>query len=103
VDADEYLMACVRYIEMNPVRAGMVSKPNQYPWSSYRERIGGVAGNMLDELPYDGYKIESFHIGSVPYGEWELIRSSVQSNHITGSSRFCERIEKAIGKGENGD
>jgi putative transposase len=98
VDADDYLMACVRYVEMNPVRAGMVSKPKQYPWSSCRERVGDVVGDLLDELPYDGYKYDSFLVGSVPSGEWELIRSSVQSNHITGSSRFCERIEKAIGK-----
>jgi putative transposase len=34
VDAD-YLLACQRYIELNPVRAGIVGEPSSYPWSSY--------------------------------------------------------------------
>ena len=34
--AEDYLLACQRYIELNPVRAGMVEHPADYPWSSYR-------------------------------------------------------------------
>lgn len=36
VQAESYLLACMRYIELNPVRAGMVTDPAQYRWSSYR-------------------------------------------------------------------
>jgi putative transposase len=36
VDADRYLLACYRYIELNPVCTGMVQHPVAYPWSSYR-------------------------------------------------------------------
>ena len=36
VQAEDYLLACQRYIELNPVRAGMVNDPGQYRWSSYR-------------------------------------------------------------------
>ena len=50
VDADEYLMACVRCIEMNPVRARMVNKPELYQWSSSGERMSGVAGEMGTDL-----------------------------------------------------
>jgi len=35
IDSERYLFTCYRYIEMNPVRAGLVSHPRQYPWSSY--------------------------------------------------------------------
>ena len=35
IDSDRYLFSCYRYIEMNPVRAGLVSHPRQYRWSSY--------------------------------------------------------------------
>ncbi|MCU7796535.1 MAG: transposase [Candidatus Thiodiazotropha sp. (ex Myrtea spinifera)] len=98
VDADEYLMACVRYIEMNPVRAGIVDKPHKYEWSSYRERTCKQAVDLLDELPFDYHEYEIFMNGSIPSGEWDLIRDSVQSNHITGSTLFCERIERAIGR-----
>src|SRR5688500_13119076 len=36
VTDDAYLLACHRYIELNPVRAGMVAHPSEYAWSSYR-------------------------------------------------------------------
>ena len=36
VDSDRYVIACYRYIESNPVRAGLVDHPAQYEWSSYR-------------------------------------------------------------------
>jgi len=35
IDTEMYLLSCMRYIEMNPVRAGMVAHPSDYPWSSY--------------------------------------------------------------------
>ena len=40
VDTDEYLLACYRYIELNPVRAGLVSDPSLYPWSSFGAHVG---------------------------------------------------------------
>jgi len=35
IESSEYLLACYRYIELNPVRAGMVEHPGEYAWSSY--------------------------------------------------------------------
>jgi len=98
VDADDYLMACVRYVELNPVRARMVDMPIKYKWSSYRERFGDTTAGLLDELPCGRHEYEEFLGSLIPNGEWEFIRCSVQSNHITGSSMFCERIENALGR-----
>ncbi len=43
IEADAYLLACQRYIELNPVRASMVPAPGAYPWSSYRANaLGGT-------------------------------------------------------------
>ncbi len=42
VDSEKYFLLVSRYIELNPVRAGMVEHPAQYPWSSYQ-------GNALDK------------------------------------------------------
>jgi putative transposase len=39
VQTDTYLLACSRYIELNPVRARMVADPSDYRWSSYNSRI----------------------------------------------------------------
>lgn len=41
IQQDEYLLACYRYIELNPVRAGMVSRPEEYPWSSHGANAWG--------------------------------------------------------------
>jgi len=41
ISSEEYLFSCMRYIEMNPVRAGMVETPAEYPWSSYRWNATG--------------------------------------------------------------
>ena len=40
VEADAYAVELSRSMHLNPVRAGMVAKPEQYPWSSYRSYIG---------------------------------------------------------------
>jgi putative transposase len=42
-----YVLTCHRYIEMNPVRAGMVDHPKEYPWSSYRVNAEGVAADWM--------------------------------------------------------
>ena len=41
VETDRYFLTCMRYIEMNPVRAGMVSRPSEHPWSSFRANASG--------------------------------------------------------------
>jgi putative transposase len=40
IDADSYLLTCIRYIELNPVRAGMVPAPADWRWSSARHHLG---------------------------------------------------------------
>ena len=40
VDGDSYLLELVRYIHLNPVRAGMVTDPEEYPWSGHRACLG---------------------------------------------------------------
>ena len=39
IDSDMYLLACMCYIELNPVRAGLVKHPGEYKWSSYRQNV----------------------------------------------------------------
>ena len=48
---DKYLIDCINYIEVNPVRAELVERPHEYIWSSYRERnMLEASFNILDEL-----------------------------------------------------
>ena len=52
ITKDQYLIDCINYIELNPVRAGLVKSPMDYPYSSYRERVFGEDNGllMLDKL-----------------------------------------------------
>ena len=46
VQENRYLLTCLRYIELNPVRAGMVKDPGDYRWSSYRSHAFGVRAGL---------------------------------------------------------
>lgn len=52
VIAPRYLLACMRYIELNPVRAGIVRQPAQYPWSSYRANALGEEDALVTPHPW---------------------------------------------------
>lgn len=51
VQTDRYLLACSRYIERNPVRAGLVSTPGEHPWSSHAHNAFGVVDALVTEHP----------------------------------------------------
>jgi putative transposase len=47
VDTDRYLLTCYRYIELNPVRAGVARRPEDYPYSSYHANALGKADRLV--------------------------------------------------------
>jgi len=49
IDSDRYLLTCMRYIELNPVRAGMVDYPHDCPWSSYAANAEGLKNEHLTQ------------------------------------------------------
>lgn len=51
IDRDEYLLECGRYIERNPIKAGMVENLDEYPFSSYRFYAYGETDRLLDYSP----------------------------------------------------
>lgn len=51
VDSEAFALTCYRYIELNPVRANMVSHPAEYPWSSYRANALGIPDLLLTPHP----------------------------------------------------
>lgn len=51
VESARYVLACYRYLELNPVRAGMVEHPSAYPWSSYSVNRGIHADPLVSEHP----------------------------------------------------
>jgi putative transposase len=61
IQTERYLLACMAYIDLNPVRAGMVQQPQDYAWSSY----GHYAGLRTDKLitPHPHF----WNLGNTPY------------------------------------
>jgi putative transposase len=108
VDSDEYLLACIRYIELNPVRARMVATPEDYRWSSCHYHLGRNGWDWLDPDPcylalghdiaqrQEHYRL--FLRAMIPEGEWNLIRDAVQRGQLTGTGRFVDKVEEVLGR-----
>lgn len=108
VDTDTYLLACVRYIELNPVRARVVATPEAYPWSSCRYRLARHGHAWLDEDPcYRALganatervaRYRRFLRAAIPEGEWTLIRDALQRGQLTGTERFEAQVARIVGR-----
>ncbi|MEW6133603.1 MAG: transposase [Pseudomonadota bacterium] len=117
VDSERYLLTVMRYIELNPVRAGMVAHPRDYPWSSYRRNALGKGGKNLDWLqPHSEYlalgrqdsdresAYRQLFRAAIPDRELKDIRESTHKGWALGSEKFKEEIERlgarrAVSKG----
>jgi putative transposase len=51
IDSTNYFLQCSRYIELNPVRSGLVSSPDEYPWSSYAHHAGLRSDPVIHDHP----------------------------------------------------
>lgn len=47
LQADHWLLPCMAYLDLNPVRAGRVEQPQEWPWSSYRHYVGATTDKMV--------------------------------------------------------
>lgn len=107
IQKDEYLLACVRYVELNPIKAKMVVALKDYPWSSYLERAGVKSRGLLDldscyqDLGHTNKnRLEKYldYLGEpTDSEEISLIRDGLQRNQLTGNHRFVDEIESRIG------
>lgn len=106
VETDRYLLACSRYVEMNPVRAGITSDPAEYQWSSHATRIGRGHFDWLDHDPAwldlganneeRRKRYRHFVREVVPDHERKLIAEAVQRGQLTGSKRFAEELSQRL-------
>jgi len=106
ISSDAYLLICSRYIELNPVRAGMVEVPGGYLWSSYRNNAIGEYSSLVKphanylslgdtaESRQDAYR-ELFR-NALDVNQIHDIRSAAQTGTPLGNDRFREQIEQAL-------
>lgn len=108
VQTEEYLLECSRYIELNPVRAGMCARPEDYPWSSYAGKVGLRRDEMLYEDPCYRAMGESPVRRRERYREFvdctanpeivRVLRDAVRRGQLSGSPRFAQEVAARFGR-----
>lgn len=108
VDTERYFLACSRYIELNPVRARLVSDPAAYRWSSFRHNAQGEPDPLIaphpvyEELaPSSNERQASYRAlfaTHLPHADLRAIRDAMRSGQVLGTGSFREEIEKVTGK-----
>jgi putative transposase len=106
IESERYLLACHRYVELNPVRAGMVAAPGDHPWSSFHFNALGSKDDLV-----------SSHSLYMELGATELARQAAYrrlceselpeetvaairgaTGWVLGSPEFCELLEARTGR-----
>jgi len=98
VKQDEHLLNVLRYVEANPVRAGVVKSAKDWQWSSHRMRIEGTQSALLStlpiELPHDWGRLVD---ESLAIADLEKLRKSVRRQTPYGDLFWQTEICKKLG------
>jgi len=105
VQEDRYFLALLRYVHLNPVKAGIAPGPEQYTWSSHRAYLGntdGVVSNPKEVLMLFSDNLERARTAyldylnhPIPEKEWN--RLNKECNSILGDALFRHSLKKTVG------
>lgn len=108
VDTDAYLLRVLRYIELNPVRAAMVSAPEQHRWSSVHAHLRRSHDPLVTLHPVYLQLGRDPDLRAAAYGQWlrlgvsdderDAIRRHMQQERALGEPRFQAMVERALGR-----
>ena len=108
IDSEGYLLTCHKYIELNPVRAGLVGDPGSYPWSSHGYYAAGRPNRFISEHPV--YRslgateaerrnaFSAFFDTGVDERLTRRIRDAVNTASAFGSETFMAQAEATLGR-----
>ena len=108
VQSETYLLTCYRYIELNPVRAGLAASAAQYPWSSFRSNAEGEACEFV--IPHDEY----LRLGRSPderqavyrdafgslnaQAQFDELRKATNAGYVVGDANFKSAMAWILGR-----
>jgi len=108
IESKRYLLTCMRYIELNPVRAGIVDHPADYFCSSYRANAYGEEDQLIAEHPIYrrlGRNAEArlsayrrLFRGRLAKADIDAIRDATNKAWVLGDDRFCMKMEALSGR-----
>lgn len=106
IESERYFLACMRYIELNPVRAGMVAEPQQFPWSSGPHHLGKTQDPLVVEhslywsLGNTPFEREAAYRELIDQGlaaeEQGRITQSVLRGWPLGEPRYLRNVEETL-------
>ncbi len=108
IESERYLLACMVYIDLNPVRAGMVGQPADYKWSSHRHCIGQGSDKLvkthalfwgLGNTPFarEAAYAELVQAGLVQSDKEQLTQSAL-SGWALGSANFVQALQQSTNR-----
>jgi putative transposase len=107
IQEDRYLLACLRYIEMNPVRAGMAEQPAAFPWSSHRHHRGLVVDPLvsthksywaLGNTPFEREAAYQQLFEAPPPLDEDQLAEALLKGHPLAESAFLDKLETTTGR-----
>ena len=97
---EAYLLAAVRYVERNPLKAGIVNSADEYPWSSSRHYLGIRSDPLIQRSPLsdmvDDWKV--FLANDLGETRKAEIRSAERTGRPLGSIDFIQKLEGMLGR-----
>jgi putative transposase len=108
VQDEQYLLICQRYIELNPVRAGMATDPGGYRWSSFHANACGQRDNVI--TPHSTYKriatnesarqksYRALFEEALPQNMLVHLRHASNGNYTFGNQQFEQAVMRAAGR-----
>ena len=113
VASDQYAVACYRYIELNPVRAGMVDHPSKYRWSSYAANVRTDSGSFIRRHPAfmalaidDERRTTAYQVlceEPLKQETIDEIRRATHGGHRMGEPRKPRGRQRRLATRDNGD
>lgn len=107
VQDERYFLVCQRYIELNPVRAGLMPHPLDFEWSSYRANASGEHSDIIKQhqiyldlarSPIERqFNYRALFDEAMPQQEVDQLRHATRANLVFGSAQFSESIGVRLG------
>jgi putative transposase len=98
---ESHTWAAIRYVERNPIRAGMVARAEDYRWSSARAHCGLTTDSLLTPLPAEAPQMEDWSDWLADSGDVtseQRLRSRTYTGRPCGTDDFVTRVERATGR-----
>ena len=97
---ESHLLACARYVELNPVRAGLAEKPEAWPWSSTRAHLAGTTDGVIALEPLRSLAPDwrAFLEDGLNDATLDVMRRHGRTGHPLGSEAFLDRLQRTVGR-----